>query len=67
MGSDKLSVVCAWCGRIISAAPAGTAVTHTICEACLDRAMTLDENGGPSDPAVYHLPPADFFGDAFKP
>ena len=42
MQNPALVVVCAWCKRTISAAPAapaGSAVTHTICPSCVEWAM----------------------------
>jgi len=36
MGTLVLAVVCAWCNRVITTAPAGSPVTHTICSSCLD-------------------------------
>ncbi len=35
-----LIVVCAWCKRTITDAPAGAAVTHTICPSCVEWAMS---------------------------
>lgn len=64
MAVQALTVVCAWCKRVVAAAPDGTAITHTICPSCLDR--TIRRSGeGPVDPAAL-LPPPDYFGDAFK-
>ena len=44
MGQRLLVVVCAWCNRVVSTAPAGADVTHTICPSCLDYTFnpTLD-------------------------
>jgi hypothetical protein len=39
MAVQRLSVVCAWCNRLVTAAPAGAALTHTICPSCLDWAV----------------------------
>ena len=61
---ELLSVVCAWCKRIVTAAPAGTPVTHTICSACFDRTIT-HPRGDPPDEAA--PPPADDSDDVFKP
>ena len=65
--AEIFAVVCAWCNRIVAAAPAGTLVTHTICTDCLARTMAppnLDSEAPMwSDSA--RLPP-DYFGDAFK-
>ena len=63
MAAEVLTVVCAWCQRVITAAPAGTRVTHTICQSCLDRTAQLGD--GETDPMVLN-PPPDYFGDAFK-
>jgi len=64
MGKHALTVICAWCRRVVTAAPNATGITHTICPSCLDRTITHSE-GGPVDPAAL-LPPPDYFGDAFK-
>jgi hypothetical protein len=40
MPAPRLSVVCAWCNRVVARAPLGAAVTHTICPACVDWAVT---------------------------
>jgi hypothetical protein len=45
MGQRLLVVVCAWCNRVISTAPAGAGVTHTICQSCLDVTLAPVENG----------------------
>jgi hypothetical protein len=45
MGQRLLVVVCAWCNRVVSTAPAGAAVTHTICASCLDFTFSPIENG----------------------
>jgi hypothetical protein len=36
MSTQVLAVVCAWCNRIMTSAPAGSPVSHTICPSCLD-------------------------------
>ena len=61
---EFLSVVCAWCKRIVTAAPEGTPVTHTICTACFDRTMTHPRRDPPDEAAP---PSPDHFGDVFKP
>ena len=40
MAGHMLSVVCAWCNRVVVKAPAGAGVTHTICPSCIDWTMT---------------------------
>ena len=63
MATRVLTVVCAWCKRVVTREPNATGITHTICPSCLDRTIThIDE--GPLDPAA--LQPPDYFGDAFK-
>ena len=42
---QHLLVVCAWCNRVLSTAPAGAGVTHTICPSCLDLTIRPIENG----------------------
>lgn len=39
MDVPDLAVICAWCKRTIAGGPTGSAVTHTICPACLEWAM----------------------------
>jgi len=62
MGPRLLAVVCAWCNRVMSTAPAGSDVTHTICESCLDYAMNASGNGAgsPADDGPYRLPDRHF-------
>jgi hypothetical protein len=64
MRAKVLTVVCAWCKRVVTAAPKAAGVTHTICASCLDRTIAHSDDGG-IDPAAL-LPSADYFGDAFK-
>jgi hypothetical protein len=64
MPDEVLTVVCAWCQRIVRAEPKATGVTHTICPPCLDRTITLSDDGG-IDPAAL-LPASGYFGDTFK-
>jgi hypothetical protein len=45
MGQRLLVVVCAWCNRVVSTAPAGSGLTHTICQSCLDVTFSPTENG----------------------
>jgi hypothetical protein len=57
MGQRLLAVVCAWCNRVVSTAPAGSDVTHTICESCLDYTMNLGGDGAePAGDGPYRLP-----------
>jgi hypothetical protein len=51
LAAQAFSVVCAWCNRTVQAAPAGSRITHTICQACVD--WTLTQSAG-SDA---HVPP----------
>jgi hypothetical protein len=44
-GQRLLVVVCAWCNRVITTAPAGAGVSHTICQSCLDVTFSPVENG----------------------
>jgi hypothetical protein len=64
MAAERLSVICAWCQRVITPAPPGARVTHTICQPCLERTVSA-VNYDETDPAVLN-PPPDYFGDAFK-
>ena len=58
MGQHLLVVVCAWCNRVMSTAPAGAGVTHTICQSCLDLAFSPIENGAarPDESGEFRLP-----------
>ena len=40
MAAQLLVIVCAWCNRVMATAPSGTPITHTICPACLEWAIT---------------------------
>jgi hypothetical protein len=51
MGQRHLVVVCAWCNRVVSTAPADADVTHTICESCLDYTFNPADSAEP--PANY--------------
>jgi hypothetical protein len=64
MAEKMLTVVCAWCRRVVTATPNGAGVTHTICPSCLDYAIT-HSGDSPVAPSAL-LPPPDYFGDAFK-
>ncbi len=52
-----MTVVCAWCHRVVKAGRAGAGVTHTICASCTD--WTLDhptvEPRGPVPRAAHDL------------
>lgn len=39
MPASALSVVCAWCRRIVKSGPPGAYVTHTICPSCIEWAI----------------------------
>jgi hypothetical protein len=69
MAADALMIVCAWCHRVIKAAPRGASVTHTICPSCLEWTMTHPSAviEGDQTPA-FEQPssPADYLGDPFK-
>ena len=64
MAPEKLTVVCAWCKQVVTPAPDGTEITHTICPPCLERTM-IKSGDALVDPASL-MPPPDYFGDAFK-
>ena len=40
MATRTLTVVCAWCHRILAVAPVDSGITHTICESCFDWTLT---------------------------
>lgn len=52
MPRQVLSVVCAWCNRIVTTAPAGAGVTHMICPACLDWAVAHPASHPGDDVAI---------------
>jgi hypothetical protein len=58
VGQRLLVVVCAWCNRVVSAAPAGAEITHTICPSCLDFTFNPCENGveQPAEGGPFRLP-----------
>jgi hypothetical protein len=68
MATQILKVVCAWCNRVVTMAPKGTAVTHTICPTCLD--FTIARRSGIACDASSSMEPVrlpvGYFGDAFK-
>ena len=39
MAGQGLSVICAWCNRVVNRAAAGAPVTHTICPSCVSWTM----------------------------
>ena len=49
----SVSVQCAWCRRVMTAAPAGSPVTHTICPAC--SAKFFPETTHETQPAKSHV------------
>ena len=66
MATRALAVVCAWCNRVITTAPAGASVSHTICESCLDWTFSPERQASiePSEFERYQLPDRYFgFGD----
>src|SRR5947209_2949320 len=58
MGQRLRVVVCDWCKRVVSTAPGGAEVTHTICASCLDFTFSPCETGmEPSpDSGPFRLP-----------
>lgn len=60
MAAQTSAVVCIWCNRTISAAPAGAPVSHTICSTCVDGTLThqgLAFDGTSCDVEYFELPP----------
>jgi len=49
MAARALTVVCAWCHRIVAVASVNEEVTHTICESCFDWTLTHESDAGGSD------------------
>lgn len=67
MATSPLAVVCAWCGRVVTAAADGAPITHTICRFCLERALarpSVETDPDTSDDLDRVHPPAGYFGDA---
>lgn len=68
MAAQSLKVVCAWCNRVVTMAPQGASVTHTICPTCLD--LTIAHRSGIAHDASSSMdhvrPPVGYFGDAFR-
>jgi hypothetical protein len=56
MGQRLLVVVCAWCNRVVSTAPAGADTTHTICASCLDYTFNPADGVEPPDNGPFRLP-----------
>jgi hypothetical protein len=67
MSPRVFAVVCAWCNRVVTTAPAGSSVTHTICASCLDWTFspTRDTSIDPgADGGPFRLPDRYFgFGE----
>ena len=69
MGTRVLAVVCAWCNRVITTAPAGSAVSHTICDSCLDWTFSAERATSiePNEFGQFRLPDRHFgFDDVRK-
>jgi hypothetical protein len=49
MATSTLAVVCAWCNRVVTPAPAGAQVTHTICPSCMEWAFVHRSDTIPPD------------------
>lgn len=52
--ASEVTIVCAWCGRVLQAGNGGS-VSHGLCETCLPRvvdtiAKRLEETSSPADP-----------------
>jgi hypothetical protein len=66
MAVQLLTVVCAWCNRIVTTAPADAAVTHTICPACsawsISHPASLAGYDATSEGGAWTLP-TGYFGD----
>ena len=63
MAGHLLSVICAWCNRVVVIGPPGAPVTHTMCPSCIDWTMTHPtgrRDGGASD--LEELRPTDESG-----
>jgi hypothetical protein len=61
MATPTLAVVCAWCNRVVTPAPAGAHVTHTICPSCMEWAFVHRTTAMPPEKSGDSLP-ADYFG-----
>ena len=67
MAAQILTVVCAWCHRIVTNGSPAAGVSHTICPSCVDWTLACR-----TDPARFFermaqfaqsMPPARYFGD----
>ena len=64
--AHQLAVVCAWCNRVVTKAPPGAGVTHTICPPCVNWTLTHPTSqAGPGATSDLEAPrlPAGYFGD----
>jgi hypothetical protein len=60
MATSALAVVCAWCNQVVTPAPAGAPVTHTICPACMEWAFVHRTAATPPEKKRHALP-ANYF------
>ena len=70
MATRVLAVVCAWCNRVITTAPVGSSVSHTICQSCLDWTFSPERSTSiePDAAGTFQLPDRYFgFGDERQP
>ena len=60
MGGQAFAVVCAWCNRKMTSAPAGATVSHTICPSCLEWSISH-----PTE--LVRDVPSQYLGDVYAP
>jgi hypothetical protein len=61
MATSPLAVVCAWCNQVVTPAPAGAPITHTICPSCMEWAFVHRTAAMPPEKDRHTLP-AGYFG-----
>ena len=55
MDARALTVVCAWCRRVVMAPPSAAGITHTICPACLASVFDQPPPAQPTAPGGHDL------------
>jgi hypothetical protein len=67
MAAQILTVVCAWCHRVVTPGAPTAGVTHTICPSCVDWTMACRANPDTFFERMAGLgklcPPPGYFGD----
>ena len=65
MAAQILTVVCAWCDRIVTHGPPNAMTTHTICPECAEWTMACQYDGDAflERVSARAFPTASYFGD----